>query len=183
MPRVHRLAIVVPFIVALLVPAGAAPAELPETGQTRMFGIQEVPVILTAGQGRFQFRVRRNRVDWQLSYASVEGTVTQAHIHLGQTGVNGAIAVFLCSNLSNGPAGTQACPASPATIGGSFNETDVLAIAAQGLPAGGFARLVAALRAGATYANVHSTLFPGGEIRGQIKGSNQIRPQEDPPAD
>ncbi len=59
----------------------------------------------------------------------------QAHIHVGQSGVNGGIAVFLCSNLGNGPAGTQACPPSPATVSGIADADDVLAVAAQG-PAG-----------------------------------------------
>jgi hypothetical protein len=41
--------------------------------------------------------------------------------------------------------------------------------AAQGIAAGEFAELVRAIKAGATYVNVHSSLFPTGEIRGQIK--------------
>jgi hypothetical protein len=44
-------------------------------------------------------------VAWQLSYADLEGAVTQSHIHFAQRGVNGAIIVFLCSNLGNGPGG------------------------------------------------------------------------------
>ena len=37
---------------------------------------------------------------------------------LRPTSVNGGISVFLCSNLGNGPAGTQPCPPGPATITG-----------------------------------------------------------------
>jgi hypothetical protein len=46
----------------------------------------------------------------------------------------------------------------------------VLAVAAvaQGLEPGEFDELVDAIRAGVTYVNVHTTKFPGGEIRGQI---------------
>ena len=40
--------------------------------------------------------------------------------------------------------------------------------AAQGIAAGEFNELVAAIRAGATYANVHSTKYEGGEIRAQL---------------
>jgi hypothetical protein len=40
--------------------------------------------------------------------------------------------------------------------------------AAQGIAAGDFDELVRALRAGVTYANVHSQARPGGEIRGQL---------------
>jgi hypothetical protein len=44
----------------------------------------------------------------------------------------------------------------------------VLSAANQGLDAGEFDELVRAIRAGATYTNVHSLLFPPGEVRGQI---------------
>jgi CHRD domain len=39
----------------------------------------------------------------------------------------------------------------------------------QGIAAGEFDELVDAIRAGFTYANVHTTAFPPGEIRAQIK--------------
>jgi len=42
--------------------------------------------------------------------------------------------IFLCSNLGNGPAGTQACPAGTATITGTIHDSDVVAGAgAQGV--------------------------------------------------
>jgi hypothetical protein len=39
----------------------------------------------------------------------------------------------------------------------------------QGIAAGEFAELVRAIKAGRTYVNVHTTKYPGGEIRGQIR--------------
>ena len=38
----------------------------------------------------------------------------------------------------------------------------------QGITAGQFDELVAAITAEATYVNVHTTLYPGGEIRSQL---------------
>ncbi len=77
--------------------------------------------------------------------------------------------MFFCSNLGNGPAGTQLCPAAPATISGTFTSADVLGNAASsGLEAGNLEELIAAIRAGATYANVHTSVRTGGEVRGQI---------------
>jgi hypothetical protein len=111
-------------------------------------------------------------LDYELSYADLEGAVTQAHIHFGQKGVNGGISVWLCGNPGPGvapPAGTPPCPPSPATVTGTLTAADVVGPAGQGIAAGELAELVAAIRAGKTYANVHSTKFPGGEVRSQIE--------------
>jgi CHRD domain len=95
-------------------------------------------------------------------------------------GVNGGITVFLCTNLGNGPAGIQPCPAPPATISGTIVAADVspnipatAAARTQGLNSGEMAELIAAIRAGSTYVNVHSTTYPGGEVRSQIDGSKK----------
>jgi hypothetical protein len=48
----------------------------------------------------------------------------------------------------------------------------VIGPAGQGIAAGEFAELLAAMRAGVTYVNVHSTLYPGGEIRAQISADD-----------
>jgi len=81
--------------------------------------------------------------------------------------VAGGISVFLCSNLGNGPAGTQACPQS-GTVTGTLRPVDVIGPDGQGIAPDEFAELVKALRAGVAYANVHSSVWPGGEIRGQL---------------
>lgn len=137
-----------------------------------LIGYQEVPAISTTATGTFEaVLVDDNTLEYQLTYSPSElGTVTQSHIHLGQRTANGAIIVFLCSNLGNGPAGTQACPAS-GTISGTITSANVLA--AQGIAVGEFNELVRALRAGVAYANVHSTTFGGGEFRGQINDRDQ----------
>jgi hypothetical protein len=137
----------------------------------RLSGYQEVNAVSTTGKATFFARINRDEtaIDWKLSYEDMESVVTQAHIHFNGRGLNGPIVVFFCTNLGNGPAGTQACPAQPATVEGTIVAADVLAGAAtQGLEAGNLAELIDALRAGATYANVHTTGRPGGETRGQI---------------
>jgi CHRD domain-containing protein len=134
-------------------------------------GYNETPLTLsTTGNGEFHARISNDetQIQYQLSYADLEGSVTQAHIHLGEPAITGGISVFLCSNLGNGPAGTHPCPAPPATITGTIRASDVIGPAAQGLGAGQLAELIAAIRAGATYVNVHSSLYPGGEIRSPI---------------
>jgi CHRD domain len=143
-----------------------------------MNGYLEPPSVSTVARGDFEARIneRSDTISWKLSYRRLEGPVQQAHIHFAQKDVNGGISVFLCSNLGNGPAGTPTCPASPATIRGVIERDDVSpnipatqAARNQGIDTGEFEELVAAIRAGVTYANVHSEKFPGGEIRAQIR--------------
>jgi hypothetical protein len=137
-----------------------------------MSGYQEVPAISSTGTADFTADVSQdgNSISWQLSYSGLEGNVTQSHIHFGQRSVIGGISVFLCTNLNNGPAGTQTCPGPHSgTISGTFTAADVTAGAtAQGIGAGEYDELVRAIHAGKTYANVHTTTWPGGEIRAQL---------------
>ncbi|MGH9346774.1 MAG: CHRD domain-containing protein [Vicinamibacterales bacterium] len=135
-------------------------------------GLEEVPSVSTVATGKFNAEISRDEmsVNWELTYEDLEGTVTQAHIHFADRDVNGGISVWLCSNLASPPTpmGVQACPPPPATISGTFTSTDVVGPAGQGIAPGQLAELIAAIRARHTYANVHSTMFPGGEARGQI---------------
>jgi hypothetical protein len=137
----------------------------------QLTGFQENPLVLsTTGTGQFRALINdvTQEISYQLSYSSLEATVTQAHIHVGLPSQVGGVSVFLCSNLGNGPAGTQACPPAPATITGTIHPADIIGPAGQGITAGQFTELVAAIRAGVTYVNVHSTLYPVGEIRAQL---------------
>ena len=131
--------------------------------------------VSTTGNGTFNARISNDesQIEWELSYSDLEGAVQQAHIHFGQKSVTGPISVFLCTNLGNGPAGTQPCPAPPATISGTITAADVTNLANErGISAGELDELILAIRAGTTYVNVHSTRWPGGEIRSQIDGNS-----------
>jgi hypothetical protein len=154
-----------------LVWSAAASAQVGGTATARLRGFDEVPALSTPGGGHFTATVADDgsSFDYHLSYFNMEGQVTQAHIHFAQRGVNGGITVFLCSNLGNGPVGTQACPASPGEIEGTVHAGEVVAGAnSQGLAPGELFSVLRAMRAGITYANVHTDLFPAGEIRGQL---------------
>jgi CHRD domain len=139
---------------------------------TRLIGYREVPPISTRGVGTFRARmVSDDAFRFRLTYNRLESPITQSHIHFGQRHVAGGISVFLCSNLGNGPAGTAPCPGTTSgVVTGTITADDVIGPVPQGITAGEFAELVRAIRAGATYANVHTTTFPSGEIRGQIPG-------------
>ena len=145
--------------------------------RTGLSGFEEVPSVITDGEGTFKARLNPSgqTLQYELSYSGLEGgEVRQAHIHVGQQTANGAIVVWLCGSTTNpGPAGTQTCPAS-GTVTGTLDADDVQIVAAQGFrdapmtAAQRFAKLVRALRAGVAYANVHTAVSQGGEIRGQI---------------
>lgn len=137
-------------------------------------GYEEVPAVSTAATGKFRAHVwsANGEIRYKLRYADLEGDVTQAHIHLGQRHVNGGISVFLCTNIGGAPAGTagaQPCPPAPAQVSGTLTAADVIGPASQGIEPGEFDELVRAIDAGVTYANVHSSKFPSGEIRAQLE--------------
>jgi hypothetical protein len=167
-----KLAVAVAVLGAMVVAVTAAVAGNDDGRiRERLSGYQEVPAISTAAHGAFRAQLMpgQGEIGYKLSYADLTGGVQQAHIHLGQPAVNGGITVFLCTNLGNGPAGTQACPPAPATITGTIHPQDVIGPEAQGISPGEFDELVDAIRAGVTYANVHSATFPNGEIRAQLR--------------
>jgi hypothetical protein len=136
----------------------------------QLSGYEETPLALsTPGQAKFETRLDKTAISYRLSYRDLEAPVTQAHIHFGAEGQSGGISVFLCTNLGNEPVGTQECPAQPATVTGTIVPDDVIGPAAQGIDPGEFDELVDAIRAGATYANVHTEKYEAGEIRAQLE--------------
>lgn len=144
----------------------AAPAALAETIHARLDGTQEVPSTMSEGEGEFRAFVndREGTIDYELTYGGLDGDATASHIHVGQPGANGGVSAFLC-----GGGGKPACPPAGGTVSGRITAADVVGPVAQRVPAGDFERLVRAIRERVTYVNVHTTLVPGGEIRGAIK--------------
>jgi hypothetical protein len=141
---------------------------------TRLRGFNEVPSVSTVATGDFDARIDRAETElaYDLEYSGLEAAVTQSHVHIGQTGVNGGIMFFLCGTASNpGPTGTPVCPAS-GKVSGIVRAANVIGPEGQGIEPGAFAEALRAIRAGFAYANVHSTKWPGGEIRGQIRGED-----------
>lgn len=177
-----KLAIGVAVVAALTVVGAVAVAGDGDNIRERLTGYEEDPMVLsTTGNGTFRAHVneRQQTIDYRLRYADLEAVVQQAHIHFGGPRQSGGISVFLCSNLGNGPAGTQACPDQPATVTGTIRAADVIGPAGQGIAAGEFTELVDAIDHGVTYVNVHSAKYPGGEIRAQLDEDDDDRGHDD----
>ena len=137
----------------------------------RLTGYEETPMTLsTTGIGHFRAKVKNSAIEYRLTYSGLEGDVTQSHIHLGAEGTTGGISVFLCRTTQTAPAGTPTCPGPRAgTVSGTIEPADVIGPAGQGINPGEYAKLLGAFRAGATYANVHSSKYPTGVIRAQLE--------------
>ena len=141
--------------------------------KANLTGFQEVPAVSSFGSGTFRATIDDDAqtITYELSYGGLNSTAMAAHIHLGQRGANGGVAAFLCGGGDKPP-----CPAGTGgteTVSGVIDAADVIGPDAQGIAPGEFDELVRAIRAGVTYANVHTMTQPGGEIRGQISGKKR----------
>jgi CHRD domain len=148
-------------------------------------GLKEAAaVISTTGSGTFRAEISRDEteINYELAFQDLEGDVRQAHIHIGLPQNSGGIVLWLCdSDLNPSPStATPACTSDDPSnthagrVTGTLTAADVQSLAVNGIVGatattpGEFAEVVALIRAGKTYVNIHSSKFPPGEIRSQI---------------
>ena len=148
-------------------------------------GLKEAAaVVSTTGTGTFQAEITNDEtaISYTLTFNNLEGDVRQAHIHIGLPQNSGGVVLWLCDSDAN-PAPSASTPACNVndpgdnrngTVSGTLTEADVQNLAANGIAGptattpGEFAEVVALVRAGKTYVNVHTVKFPPGEIRSQL---------------
>jgi hypothetical protein len=138
----------------------------------RLTGFGEVPPKLVDGNGKFTGTLSADgtSISWTLTWTGLTGPAQMAHIHFGPRQNTGSVVVFFC-----GGGGRPACPDGPGhsgSITGTWTAADILAVPSQNVTAGDFAGFVKILRVNLGYANVHTTLFPAGEIRGQVSSDD-----------
>ena len=126
-------------------------------------GGQEVPARATAASGTAQIIVEGNQITYAIEVDDITA-ITASHIHTAPPGVNGSVRLFLYP----APPSTSA-PQVTVTEKSILVEATVDASAVNGVT---YAELLAAMRSGNAYVNVHTTQFPGGEIRGDISPQN-----------
>jgi hypothetical protein len=129
-------------------------------------GFEEVPAVLSNGTASLFLNLNKlaQTLDFTLTYSGLSTPAQVAHIHFGKRFTSAPVIVFFC-----GGGGKPPCPPGGGTVMGKITPPDVVGPAAQGIAPGDFSGLVAALVSDTAYANIHTTLHPGGEIRGQIK--------------
>jgi hypothetical protein len=141
------------------------------TLRARLTGLAEVPPIFTPAAGTFHGTLSPDKtaLTFRLTWRHLRAPAQVAHIHFGQRRVAGGVMIFLC-----GGGNQPACPTeTTAQLEGTATAANVTGPAGQGIDPGDFAAAVEALLTGQTYVNVHSTLFPNGEIRGQVRVHEQ----------
>jgi hypothetical protein len=137
----------------------------------RLKSYSEVPSISSTATGSFRATLSQDgtSVDYSLNHTGLSATILQAHIHFGQTHTNGAIMVFLCQTAQNpDPTGLAPECVQEGSVSGTITSANIIQAGAQGIGNGEFEEFLAALDAGSGYANIHTTSFTGGEIRGQV---------------
>ena len=159
-----------------------------ESGNRRfsefLSGLKEAPAIVsTTGTGTFRATISRDEteIDYVLTFKDLESDVRQGHIHLGYPQNQGNIMLWLCdsaaaplpvSPVESTPLCVQNDPTDfrNGTVTGTLTEADVITQTANGIagPAD-WAEVVALIRGGRTYVNVHTAVIPAGEIRSQIE--------------
>ena len=123
-----------------------------------LMGSNEVPSNASRATGVADFTL--DTVAGTLSviegFTGLTSVATAAHIHCCTTPGMNAPVVLPFSSSDSFPFGVT---------GGSFNHTYNLATSLTGISVADF---IAGLEAGEAYTNIHTAIFPGGEIRGQI---------------
>jgi hypothetical protein len=166
-------------ILIVLLAAAAAPANaVPIVFTTTLSGPAESPPNASPGTGTASVTIdaATHTMQVQLDFAGLLGPSTASHIHV----INGPGDTNTADTL--GPVATT----TPAFIGfptgvfaGSMDQTYNMTLASSyragfitdsgGTTAAAEAALFGAILDGRAYLNVHSTVFPGGEIRGFLQ--------------
>jgi hypothetical protein len=160
----RRITTLVIVIAALLVSSAVGASGRPSTYVAPLSGAEEVPPndSLARGQAVFRLSADGMSLDYRLIVANL-ADVTQAHIHVAPVGANGPVVVWLYPDAP--PAQPIPGRSSGILSTGTITQADLVGqLAGEPLSA-----LIELMDDDRTYVNVHTSAFPPGEIRGQIR--------------
>ena len=144
--------------------AAAAPSHT-ERFSARLSGANEVPPINSAGTGNFEMTIQPSGISFSLSFSDLSSPLSVAHLHFAPSKVAGGVMIYLC-----GGGNQPACPATTSgNITGTITAANVTGPTGQGIAVGDLDSALEAVRDGLSYANMHTTNFGGGEIRGNVQ--------------
>ena len=155
---------------ALLVALFATPAHAAtEVFSATLLGDNEVPPINSTGSATFHMENANGVITFSLTFSGLSSNLVVSHLHFAPTRVAGGVMIFLC-----GGGNQPSCPAATSgTITGTIIAGNVTGPTTQGIDPGDLTSALEAVADGASYANIHTTKFPGGEIRGQVRRGNK----------
>ena len=119
------------------------------------------------GRVRASFNRALSRVGVNLRVRNLSGTFAAAHFHCGRAGQNGPVALGL---IMPGPLSFDGERIIGELTNADFTGADC--IPAVGRPVNNIAALALAMRDGLIYTNVHTSVFPAGEVRAQMLPRN-----------
>ncbi len=137
---------------------------------TTLSGANEVPGNASPGVGNAVVTLDGNSLTVTTNFSGLLGATTASHIHCCSPAGANAMVATTTPTFAGFPLGVMAGTYSRTldlTLTSSYNPSFITAHG--GTVARAQADFVAGLRAGQTYFNIHTNLFPGGEIRGQLQ--------------
>ena len=137
----------------LLAACGGSSASAATNYNATMAGANETPAVSTSATGAATFAVTGDSIAYTINMTGLSGTPTGAHIHVGAVGVPGPVVIAFPGPFTSMTTITGTCDATCLKTSSSITSV---------------ADVLAQMKAGNAYANVHTAANPGGEIRGQI---------------
>ena len=126
-------------------------------------GTSVVPATTSANTGSITLSVvpGDSILKFELSVGNMAG-ITQAHLHTAAAGANGNVLAWLL------PVNGNAAQAGSVALTGVISIGDIAPSWIRGTPRLAMDSVVALMRAGRAYVDLHSTTLPNGELRGQV---------------
>ncbi len=167
------------MIAALFVGAFTSGAAAADNGNdfssvTQLSGAQEVPGNTSAGRSTAIIRFSRDfsSATVRVRFRNLEGGVTRLHLHCREAGANGPIALGLIDTINPAFDNSDNVFLAGRRISGVLTNADFVdnpCVDTIGRPINNLVSLAAAIDAGLVYWNLHTTAFPPGELRGQVR--------------
>lgn len=132
-------------LISMAVVASAGAACSAQTWNFDISGLQEVAPNASpgVGTGTVTYNAMTSTMSWNISWSGLLAVPTMMHFHQAPAGTNGGVVI----NITGWTGGTTGGVMGMTTLSPS---------------------LETALLAGNLYFNLHTQVFPGGEIRGQV---------------